>query len=363
MEGMEIDMNPFGAYKDKTVLVTGHTGFKGSWLSIWLSELKIKVVGFSLPEWDNDYLFNKAGLSERVVDERGDIGNLQRLNEVFLKHKPNIVFHLAAQPLVRDSYTNPVRTFDANIMGTVNVLECIRKSDCAMAGVMITTDKCYKNKEQKKGYGESDELGGHDPYSASKASAELVIDSYRKSFFTISGKLVASARAGNIIGGGDFSRDRLIPDCMRALKESRPINIRNPKSIRPWQHVLEPLYGYLLLGSKLLNDEKKFDGAWNFGPEKESIIPVSKVASLIIKNWGSGELIDAHDPASPHEFRQLCLNISKAKKILKWKPRWNVQVAVEKTVDWYKKAGNGNAYRLCAEQIKEYKSAFAINEQ
>lgn len=351
---MEIKIEPLSIYKDKTVLVTGHTGFKGAWLSIWLNELGAKVIGFSLPEWENDYLFTKSGLSGRLVDERGDITDLKRLSEVFTQHKPEIVFHLAAQPLVRDSYSDPVRTFDVNVLGTVNVLECIRKFDCVKAGVMITTDKCYKNKEQKKGYKESDELGGHDPYSTSKAAAELAIDSYRKSFFAGSGKLVASARAGNNIGGGDFSKDRIIPDCIRSLQENKPVNIRNPRSTRPWQHVLEPLSGYLLLGSVLLNNQTEFAEAWNFGPDKRSAVPVAKIASLVIKNWGSGEWTDTHDPNDLHESKWLSLDISKAGKRLKWKPRWNIEKAIQKTVQWYKSADNENAYRLCAGQIKEY---------
>ena len=351
---MEIKKEPLNIYKNKTILVTGHTGFKGAWLSIWLNELGAKVIGFSLPKWENDHLFTKAGLSGRVVDERGDITDLKRLSEVFAGYKPEIVFHLAAQPLVRDSYSDPVRTFDVNVLGTVNVLECIRKFDFVKSGVMITTDKCYKNKVEKKDYRESDELGGHDPYSASKAAAELAIDSYRKSFFVASGKLVASARAGNNIGGGDFSKDRIVPDCIRALNGNKPVNIRNPKSTRPWQHVLEPLYGYLLLGSKLLENKKEFAEAWNFGPDKRSAVPVSKVASLVIKNWGSGEWTDTHDPNDLHESKWLSLDISKAGKRLKWKPRWNIEKAIQKTVDWYKNADNENAYRLCAGQIKEY---------
>ena len=353
---MEMKMNSLETYRDKTVLVTGHTGFKGAWLGIWLKELGANIIGFSLPEWENDYLFKKAGLSGRLVDERGDIADLKRLGEVFEKYKPEIVFHLAAQPLVRDSYLDPVGTFNANVMGTANVLECIRKSNCVKAGVMITTDKCYKNKEQKKGYKEGDELGGHDPYSTSKAAAELAIGSYRSSFFTGSEKLVASARAGNNIGGGDFSKDRIIPDCILALKENKPIRVRNPKSTRPWQHVLEPLYGYLLLGSKLLNNEREFAQAWNFGPEKESIVPVSKVADMVIKNWGSGEWIDAHDSDDLHETVLLSLDISNAKKKLKWKPRWNIEKTIEKTVGLYKNSSDNNAYSLCVNQIEEYLS-------
>ena len=354
MEDMEIKKDPLSIYKDKIVLVTGHTGFKGAWLSIWLNELGAKVIGFSLPEWQNDYLFTKSGLSGRVVDERGDITDLKRLSEVLARNKPEFVFHLAAQPLVRDSYLDPVRTFDVNVLGTVNVLECIRKNACVRSGVMITTDKCYKNKVEKKDYRENDELGGHDPYSTSKAAAELAIDSYRKSFFSASQKLVASARAGNNIGGGDFSKDRIIPDCIRALNRNKPVNIRNPKSTRPWQHVLEPLYGYLLLGSRLLCGEKKFAEAWNFGPDKRSAIPVSKVASLVIKNWGGGKWTDVHNPNGLHESEWLSLDISKAGKRLKWKPRWSIEKAIQKTVQWYRDADNENAYNLCAGQIKEY---------
>ena len=347
-------MERLNIYKGKRVLVTGHTGFKGSWLSIWLNELGAKVIGFSLPEWENDRLFKDAGLSGRVIDERGNICDLKRLEEIFSRQKPDIVFHLAAQPLVRDSYSDPIGTFGANTMGTANVLECIRNSKSTDLGVMITTDKCYRNKEQNKGYKEIDELGGHDPYSTSKAAAELVIGSYRKSFFENSGKLVASARAGNNLGGGDYSRDRLIPDCIRALKENNPIRIRNPKSTRPWQHVLEPLYGYLLLGSKLLSGEKRFADAWNFGPERESIVPVSKVADMVIKDWGSGKWLDVHEAGDLHEAKLLSLDISKAKKELKWRPRWGIEKAIRMTIDWYKNFDKEGAYQLCVRQIEEY---------
>jgi len=354
MEDMEIAMLPFDIYKNKRILVTGHTGFKGSWLSIWLNELNADVVGFSLAAWNNDYLFKKAELNKHVVDERGNVADLARLEEVFRKYKPECVFHLAAQPLVRDSYVNPTETFNTNITGTINVLECIRKFDCITSGVIITTDKCYKNREQKKGYKETDELGGYDPYSTSKAAAELIIDSYRKSFFSDCAKLVASARAGNNIGGGDFSKDRILPDCIAALQDNRPIRIRNPKSTRPWQHALEPLYGYLLLGSKLLHRDKNFAEGWNFGPEKESMIPVATVVDTVIKRWGSGRWVDIHNPHDLHESRWLSLDISKAKKKLKWKPRWGIGKAIQKTVEWYKSVDTQDAYRLCAQQIREY---------
>jgi len=347
-------MDPLQIYKNKTVLVTGHTGFKGSWLSIWLKELKANVIGFSLKEWNNDYVFKNARLNERVIDERGDVTDYDRLSQVFLRYKPEIIFHLAAQPLVRESYIDPVKTFSVNMIGTVNVLECIRKFDCVKSGIIITTDKCYKNKEQKEGYKETDELGGDDPYSTSKAAAELTIESYRKSFFASLGKLVASARAGNSIGGGDFSKDRLIPDCVSALKNNRPIKLRNCMSVRPWQHVLEPIYGYLLLGVRLSNDEKEFAQAWNFGPEKESIISVAGIADLVIKNWEEGEWQDIHDPGDLRESKFLTLDISKTKERLKWKPRWNIEKAIEKTISWYKNVNEYNTYKLCSQQINEY---------
>lgn len=351
---MEIKSDNLNIYKNKIVLITGHTGFKGSWLSIWLNELGAKVVGFSLEKWENDYLFKKARLSKYIADERGDIADLKRLSDVFAKHKPEIVFHLAAQPLVRASYQDPIKTLNTNIMGTINVLECIRKSKSVRSGVMITSDKCYKNVERMKRYKETDELGGHDPYSVSKAAAELAIDSYKKSFFASSKQLVSSARAGNVIGGGDFAKDRLIPDCIKSLKNNLPITIRNPKATRPWQHVLEPLYGYLLLGAKLLKGKKEFAEAWNFGPERESAIPVSKLADLLIKSWGGGTWVDAHRMGDLHEAGYLSLDISKAKKKLGWYSGWGIGKAVEKTVGWYKEAGDGDAYLLCIQQIGEY---------
>ncbi|MBF0216413.1 MAG: CDP-glucose 4,6-dehydratase [Candidatus Omnitrophica bacterium] len=355
-------MRQLNIYKGKKVLVTGHTGFKGSWLSIWLTGLGANVTGFSLQDWENDYLFKKARLSGRLSDERGDISDLKRLGEVFALHKPDIVFHLAAQPLVRDSYRDPVKTFLTNTMGTVNILECIRSSAHAVSGVIITTDKCYKNREQSIGYKETDVLGGHDPYSASKAAAELVIDSYRNSFFADSGKLVASARAGNNLGGGDNSKDRIMPDCIYALKEGRAIAVRNPDSTRPWQHVLEPLYGYMLLGYGLLCGKAIFADSWNFGPEKGSIVPVSNITDLVVKYWGSGRWIDSHDPDSPHEAKLLSLDISKAETILGWKPKWNIEKTVKMTVDWYRNVDKCDAYRLCMDQIEEYVDAGKEND-
>jgi CDP-glucose 4,6-dehydratase len=345
-------LNLNNIYTNKTVLITGHTGFKGAWLSIWLNKLGAKVIGFSLEKWDNDYLFNHGQLSEKIVDERGDINDLKRIKEIFEKYNPEIVFHLAAQPLVRESYDIPVETFNTNIIGTVNVLECIRNSNSVKAGVMITTDKCYKNKEKDEGYTEEDELGGHDPYSASKACAELVIDSYRKSFFE--NKYIASVRAGNVIGGGDYSKDRLIPDCVNHIKNNEEIIIRNPTATRPWQHVLEPLYGYLLLGTKLLNGNKQFCQAYNFGPEKESIISVKEIVEKVIQTWGSGNWADLSREAKKHETKTLSLNISKIKNELGWVPKWDIDETIKQTVEWYINPDSNLKYELCLEQIKEY---------
>ena len=341
-------------YKGKRVLVTGHTGFKGAWLSIWLCELGADVVGFSLKEHDNDYIFQNSNLKEHITDERGDITDINSLKKVFDKHKPDIVFHLAAQSLVRLSYKEPLKTFNSNVIGTANVLECIRNTDSVKAGVIITTDKCYKNKEREEGYKETDELGGHDPYSASKACAELVIDSYRKSFFSNSNKLVASARAGNVIGGGDFAEDRLVPDCIGALKKDKVIEIRNPSSVRPWQHVLDPLYGYLLLGERLLKGKKEFAKAWNFAPDLNSIVPVREVVELLINFWGSGKWSNEESDEKLHETNLLSLDASMANKELNWNPKWDIKKALEKTVEWYKKSQTNDVYVLCINQLKEY---------
>ena len=355
---MEVNMDPLDVYKDKKVLVTGHTGFKGSWLSIWLKKLGANVIGFSLPEWGNDFLFKQTGLSSLIIDERGNITDLKRLNEVFEKHKPEIVFHLAAQPLVRQSYDEPVSTFNTNMMGTLNILECIKEHESVTAGVIITTDKVYKNKEKEEGYKEEDELGGHDPYSASKACAEIVIGSYSKSFFKNKGKYVASARAGNVIGGGDFSKDRLVPDCVKTLQEGKNIEIRNPDAVRPWQHVLEPLYGYLVLGERLLKKEKCYDEAWNFGPGQGSIVPVSKVVDLVIKNWRDGKWIDLSNPdEKKHETRLLNLDATKAMNKLGWSQKFDISKTIELVVDWYKRSETGSAYGLCIEQINYYENA------
>ena len=347
-------------YKGKTVLVTGHTGFKGSWLSIWLHEMGAKVIGISLePQTERDN-FVLSGIGEKIeADLRADIRDGKKMKEIFAEYQPEMVFHLAAQPLVRLSYEEPVETFDINVMGTVNIMEAIRSTESVKVGVMITTDKCYENKEQQKGYIESDSLGGYDPYSASKGAAEIAIAAWRRSFFNPDkygehGKSLASVRAGNVIGGGDWAKDRIVPDCIRALEEEKTIDIRSPKAIRPWQHVLEPLSGYLLLAQKMWGEPTKFCEAWNFGPLTESVANVWKVASLVTEKYGCGKLNDVSDPNALHEANLLLLDISKATSRLGWTPRLNLQDCVALTVDWYKRYKKVDGYALCIEQIKKY---------
>ena len=348
-----------GFYKGKKVLVTGHTGFKGSWLSIWLDAMGAEVIGFSLDTYSERDNFVLSEISSKIIDIRGDIRDKDTLTEVFSKYRPEIVFHLAAQPLVRLSYDIPVETYEVNVMGTINVLEAIRVTDSVKVGVMITTDKCYENKEQIWGYRENEPMGGYDPYSSSKGAAEIAISSWRNSFFNpksynVHGKSIASARAGNVIGGGDWALDRIIPDCIRALEAQEPICIRNKKAIRPWQHVLEPLSGYLLLAKKMWDAPQEFCEGWNFGPRTESIATVWEVASQVIDNYGKGELKDSSDPNAVHEANLLMLDISKAKFKLGWEPRMNLNQCIRLTVDWYKKYKKEDVYSLCLEQIGKY---------
>ena len=344
-----------GHYRGKRVLVTGDTGFKGSWLSLWLSELGAKVYGLALPPETTRDHYVALGLDQRVNHVDCDIRDFSRLTEVVAEFKPEILFHLAAQPLVRKSYLEPRTTFETNVQGSVNVLEVVRTSESLRSVVYVTSDKCYQNREWFWGYRENDRLGGHDPYSASKAAAEVVLTSYQSSFFDTRNNLgVASARAGNVIGGGDWSQDRIIPDCIAALTNHRPIVLRNPSATRPWQHVLEPLYGYLALGQKLYEQPKKFSGAWNFGPNISSIRPVYDLAKAMVEAWGGGEVV-VSEVGGPHEAQLLHLNCDKAKHGLGWDPLWNFQRTVALTTDWYKKF-NGNAATLgvSLQQIQLY---------
>ncbi len=346
-------------WKGKKVLVTGHTGFKGTWLIIWLNKMGAKITGYALKEYDNDKFFRDSGIGNNIADERGDIQDFERLKKVFDKHKPEIVFHLAAQPIVRKSYDEPLETIRTNVMGTTNVLECIRLSESVKVGVIITSDKCYDNKEWHWGYRETDHLGGHDPYSATKGCAEILVRSYRESFFKKLDKgvkLVSTARAGNVIGGADYSKDRLIPDCIKALMNKKVIELRNPKSTRPWQHVLEPLSGYLLLAEKMWT-EKKHDESWNFGPHLESVKPVHEVAQKIVKLWGEGEIRHTGSDDKKQESCALSLDISKSYFVLDWKPKLSLDEALAYTVEWHKKCENASPteiIKMTEKQIDSY---------
>lgn len=346
-------------YKGKKVLITGHTGFKGSWLSIWLRELGAEVIGYSLGPYTEKDNFVLSHLSEKIVDIRGDIRDRKHLRKVFDKYQPEIVFHLAAQPLVRLSYDIPVETYETNLMGTINILEEIRNCENTKIGIMITTDKCYENKEQIWGYRENEAFGGYDPYSSSKGACEIAIQSWRNSFFNPKdyekhGKSIASVRAGNVIGGGDWAKDRIVPDCIRALEEGKDIEIRSPRSIRPWEHVLEPLSGYLLLGQKMMENPINYCEGWNFGPNLDAIVNVWEVAEKIVKNYGKGNLKDISDPNALHEAKLLLLDIIKSRFELGWKPTLTIDESIELTTEWYKRYISEDVYQLCVEQINRF---------
>jgi CDP-glucose 4,6-dehydratase len=343
-------------YREKKVLLTGHTGFKGSWLAIWLKELGANVVGYSLAPPSEPNNFEATKLKERMTHIQGDTRNLDCLMETFKKYQPEFVFHLAAQPLVRLSYEEPKLTFDTNVGGTVNVFEAVRKTPSVKVLVNITSDKCYENREWVWGYRENDPMGGHDPYSASKGCAELVFSAYLKSFFSQIG--AASARAGNVIGGGDWGADRLVPDCIRALSLHQPIGIRSPNAVRPWQHVLEPLSGYLQLGAALWQDPQKYSGAWNFGPENGSHLGVAEMAERLIKYWGDGSWNDLSDPNALHEANLLKLNCDKAHAGLNWHSVLTIDECLQMTADWYKGFYSGpqtkDMHQACVAQIRQY---------
>lgn len=350
-------------YKGKRILITGHTGFKGSWLSIWLHELGADVVGVANDPFSDRDNFVLSGVGNKIkADIRADIRNGQRMKDIFAEYSPEIVFHLAAQPLVRLSYDIPVETYETNVMGTINIMEAIRATESVKVGVMITTDKCYDNCETLEGYVETDPFGGYDPYSSSKGACEVAIQSWRRSFFnpadygkkhTVS---LASVRAGNVIGGGDWALDRIIPDCIRALEDGRIIDIRSPKAVRPWEHVLEPLLGYLMLAQKMWDSPTDFCEGWNFGPEAEGVSTVWEVATEVIKNYGSGELKDLSESNAVHEANLLMLNINKVKTRLGWKPRMNMQQCMQLVVDWYKRYRDEDVYALCLEEISSFLS-------
>lgn len=347
-------------YKGKKVFLTGHTGFKGSWMLVLLDHLGADVKGYALEAPRKNDLFFAINGDSLCDSQIADIRDRACLQKAISDFQPDIIFHFAAQAIVRESYHTPVETFDTNVMGSVNVLDAMRQLEKPCSGVMITTDKVYENMEWEFHYKESDRLGGFDPYSSSKAGAEIAIASYQKAFFNSENylehkKALSAARGGNVIGGGDWSDNRIIPDLVRALQESKPLEVRNPKAIRPWQHVLELLYGYLLLGMRLHEDAIKYQGAYNFGPEMGDEMTVEELVRTAIKVWGNGEFDYQPDPEKLHEAGILRLDINKAKSVLSWLPKWTSEQTVEKTMSWYKEFDDGaSGLELCRKQIKEY---------
>ena len=345
-------------YKGKRVIITGHTGFKGSWLLTWLHSLGAIIKGYSLSPVNTFDLYNQIkgdSLCESVI---ADVRDKEQLKKEILDFQPDFIFHLAAQPLVRLSYEMPLDTFEINTLGTAYVLDALRFLEKPCVAVMITTDKVYENKEWDYPYRENDRLGGYDPYSASKATAELIINSYRNSFFNLNcyevhGKAIASARAGNVIGGGDWSKDRIIPDLIRALQNNLPIEIRNPNSVRPWQHVIEPIGGYLLLGAKLSENPVKYSESWNFGPMQDDTFTVEDLVKKAIKVWGNGNYVMPILDNQLHEAALLKLDINKSINNLGWKPKWNAKEATKQTIEFYKFKGE-NIYTVLSNQIKNY---------
>ncbi len=354
------DKNILSFYKGKKIFVTGHTGFKGSWLITWLHLLGANIKGYALAPENEKCLFSYVLSHIEIESVIADIRDKEKLQKEVQNFQPEFVFHLAAQPLVRRSYEIPAETFEINAIGTANVLEAVMKLPYKCTVIAITTDKVYHNREIDYHYKETDELGGYDSYSGSKASSEIVVSSFRNSFFntqnySIHQKAIASVRAGNVIGGGDWSKDRIIPDIIRSLMMSEPISVRNPEAVRPWQHVLEPLSGYLLLG-KLLNEEPvKFSGAYNFGPLPNDHLPVKKLVEIALECWGNGSWFDNSDKTQLHEAGLLKLDISKAKKELNWQPKLSSKEAIQWTIDWYKQKDE-NIFNYSVQQILDYQS-------
>ena len=354
MESVGQVMQNLDFYKGKKVLITGHTGFKGAWLTKILINAGAKVTGYSLQAPTTPNLFNICSLKEDLYSIIGDIRDLESLKKVFFEIQPEIVIHLAAQPIVRESYLNPVYTYETNVMGTVNLLECVRINRCVKSVLNVTTDKVYKNNEWDWGYRENEPLDGFDPYSNSKSCSELVTHSYKNSFFTDDHVRISTARAGNVIGGGDFANDRIIPDCIRAAEHKQTIIVRNPHSTRPYQHVLEPLFAYLMIIQKQYED-KKYEGFYNVGPEDVDCITTGTLVDLFCKKWGDGQSWEDKFTGGPHEANFLKLDCSKLKSTFNWKPHWNVETAIEKTIEWTKcYYNNGNVLECMDKQIIEF---------
>jgi len=352
MEGMGLIDRNF--WQGKRVFLTGHTGFKGGWLALWLSSLGSQVKGYALNPPTSPSLFNEAKVGKVIDSQIGDIRDQDALYESMLEFNPDILIHMAAQPLVRYSYEAPIETYEVNVIGTAKVLEVARSCPNLKAIVNITTDKCYENDGRSEGYKEDDPMGGYDPYSSSKGCAELVTSAYRRSFLQDQGIGLASVRAGNVIGGGDWADDRLIPDILRSFEEGKPVVIRNPKSTRPWQHVLEPLSGYLILAQKLYKDQKKYAEGWNFGPNEKDVKPVDWILDKMILKWPDASWkLDQN--SSPHEAGFLKLDISKAESRLGWKPVWELSYTLEKIIAWHKAWLNKEDMQAtCLTEIEEY---------
>lgn len=355
-------------YEGRTVLVTGHTGFKGSWLATWLHMLGAKVIGFALPpEGGPLSMFEATGLGSRIKSIEADVRNADAVAACLRDHSPEVVFHLAAQSLVRRSYADPITTFATNVLGTAHVLEASLRTPSVRSVVVVTSDKCYDNIESGKAFSESDPLGGADPYSASKACAELVTAAYRSSFARDGGTApgIASARAGNVIGGGDWCEDRLVPDVMRALQAGSPLILRNPDSVRPWQHVLEPLRGYLLLAERLAGDRGEFGSSWNFGPRDDDAIPVRELVNRLAAAWPGKRLDVRIEPAALHEAAVLRLDTTRARRHLGWKPALSIDEAVALTVSWYRdtSADRTSADGITLEQITAYEGLAAARSE
>ena len=360
-------MNP-AFWANKRVFLTGHTGFKGGWLSLWLQSLGAEVTGFALTPPTNPSLFEVANVAGGMKSIIGDIRDLDALERAMKESNPEIVIHMAAQPLVRYSYVNPVETYATNVMGTVHLFEAVRKAGSVKAVVNITTDKCYENREWEWGYRENEPMGGYDPYSNSKGCAELVTSAYRLSFFnpvdySKHGVALASVRAGNVIGGGDWAQDRLIPDIISAFSEGRPVVIRNPHAVRPWQHVLEPLRGYVTLAERLYNDGAQFAEGWNFGPNDNDARPVEWIVNQLAEQWGEGATWSVDKGEHPHEATYLKLDISKAKSRLEWSPVLDLTQSLGMIVDWYRRHKSKEDMRqVVLDQIKKY-SKIALREK
>jgi CDP-glucose 4,6-dehydratase len=324
----------------RKVFITGHTGFKGSWLSLWLERLGAEVAGYSLDPPTTPSLFGSARVAEGITDLRGNVRDMPAMRSALSHEQPEVVFHLAAQPLVRQSYAQPVETFATNVLGTVSLLEAVRQVDSVRAVVVVTSDKCYDNQEWHWGYRETDALGGHDPYSASKACAELATAAWRKSFLSTGGRMVgvATARAGNVIGGGDWAEDRILPDAVRAIVAGKPLVVRRPKAVRPWQHVLEPLHGYMMLAERLFAEPERWSSAWNFGPSDDDAIPVGELLDRFFAAWGEVTWRPESTLVGPHEAALLRLDPSKARSQLGWRKALDLKEAILMTADWYHRA-------------------------